>query len=157
MGLCLSSDAVERPPGTFTHSRPGPGLVESTGSGSSQVRCCQLTFDVLNLMIAFSNDDFSFSHNQKTAFNNVEAPPLYDTDAYDVVVQPPADQPMTRTVTVTVAQPVVVPQVAQPPARPACVLPNDLHFTPSINGRNGWNFEMFYDISAEVSSNAYTS
>ncbi len=53
---------------------------------------------------------------------------------------------------VAVVQPngIIVPPVAQPPARPPCVLPNDPNFTTSMNGRNGWNFENFYDISAEV-------
>lgn len=80
----------------------------------------------------------------KTAFNNVEAPPAYDADTNDVVAHPMAHP-------VAVVHPVAMPPVTQAPSMSAYVLPNDLNFTPSINGRNGWNFESFYEISEEVS------
>jgi hypothetical protein len=35
-------------------------------------------------------------------------------------------------------------------SRPPYILPNDPNFTPSINGRNGWRYENFYEISDEV-------
>jgi hypothetical protein len=54
---------------------------------------------------------------------------------------------------VVAVQHVAMPPAAQASARPPCVLPNDMNFTPSINGRNGWDFENFYEISAEVSMN----
>jgi hypothetical protein len=34
--------------------------------------------------------------------------------------------------------------------RPPFVLPNDPSFTPSLNGRNGWNYENLYEVSTEV-------
>ena len=87
-------------------------------------------------------------NNIKTA--NVEGPRRIDGDTFDDVVAHPM-QP------VAVVQPngVIVPPIAQPPARPPCVLPNNPNFTTSINGRNGWNFENFYDISEEVRPNIY--
>jgi hypothetical protein len=45
--------------------------------------------------------------------------------------------------------------VPQPRARPAYVLPSDMNFTPSINGRNGWDSEAFYEINAEVGQKMY--
>jgi serine/threonine protein kinase len=47
--------------------------------------------------------------------------------------------------------------VPQPRARPAYVLPSDMSFTPSINGRNGWDSESFYEIDAEVGQKMYRS
>ena len=82
---------------------------------------------------------------------------MYDVDdEFNVVIQPPTVNEVVQPV-VAVVQPIIMPPVTQPPIRSNCVLPNNMNFTPSINGRNGWNFENFYDISAEVSLNvSYT-
>ena len=65
-----------------------------------------------------------------------------------------SDESTTATMTKSADCDLVQP-LGMHPTRPACYLPNDLNFTPSINGRNGWDFENIYDMSAEVSPITY--